>query len=56
MLLLTDKPQLTLADRPYKDLKVVEVGGDGTFDTAFADVEGRRLYIETRRSPDRYPE
>jgi hypothetical protein len=29
--------------------KVVRVGGEGTFDTAFADVEGRRLYIPRKR-------
>jgi hypothetical protein len=31
---------------------VVKVGGEGTFDTAFADVEGRRLYIP-RKGPGR---
>jgi len=44
--------QRALADGPYKVSKVVKVGGEGTFDTAFADVEGRRLYIP-RKSPGR---
>jgi len=52
MLLLTGLPQLTLADGPYKVSKVVKVGGEGTFDTAFADVEARRLYIP-RKNPGR---
>jgi hypothetical protein len=29
---------------PYKVLKTAKVGGEGTFDYIFADVEGRRLY------------
>src|ERR1700676_1322149 len=45
-------PQRALADGPYKVSKVVKVGGEGTFDTAFADVEGRRLYIP-RKNPGR---
>jgi DNA-binding beta-propeller fold protein YncE len=45
-------PQRALADGPYKVSKVVKVGGEGTFDTAFADVEGRRLYIP-RKGPGR---
>jgi DNA-binding beta-propeller fold protein YncE len=52
MLLLIGLPQLTFADGPYKVSKVVKVGGEGTFDTAFADVEARRLYIP-RKSPGR---
>jgi DNA-binding beta-propeller fold protein YncE len=52
VLLLTGLSQLTLADGPYKVSKVVKVGGEGTFDTAFADVEARRLYIP-RKNPDR---
>jgi len=31
---------------------VVKVGGEGTFDTAFADVKARRLYIP-RKNPGR---
>src|SRR6202049_5188745 len=45
-------PQRALADGPYKVSKVVKVGGGGAFDTAFADVEGRRLYIP-RKGPGR---
>ena len=30
---------------PYRVSKTVKVGGEGTFDTAFADTAGRRLYI-----------
>src|ERR1700727_2649922 len=45
-------PQRALADGPYKVSKVIKVGGEGTFDTAFADVEGRRLYIP-RKGPGR---
>ena len=52
MLLLAGLPQLTLADGPYKVSRVVKVGGEGTFDTAFADVEARRLYIP-RKNPGR---
>ncbi len=36
--------------RPYKVSKVVKIGGEGRFDTAFADVAGRRLYIP-RKDP-----
>lgn len=42
----------TLAEGPYKVSRVVKIGGEGTFDTAFADVEGRRLYIP-RKNPGR---
>jgi len=52
MALLTGIPQVTLAAGPYKVSKVVKVGGEGTFDTAFADVEARRLYIP-RKNPGR---
>jgi hypothetical protein len=45
-------PQWALAEGPYKLSKVVKIGGEGTFDTAFADVEGRRLYIP-RKNPGR---
>lgn len=45
-------PQRSLAEEPYKLSRVVKIGGEGTFDTAFADVEGRRLYIP-RKNPDR---
>ena len=41
-----------LAEGPYKVSRVVKIGGEGTFDTAFADVEGRRLYIP-RKNPGR---
>src|SRR5580698_9220734 len=44
--------QRAFADGPYKVSKVVKVGGEGTFDTAFADVGGRRLYIP-RKGPGR---
>jgi len=44
--------QKASADGPYRVLKTVKVGGAGTFDTACADVEGRRLYIP-RKNPGR---
>src|SRR5580693_4337505 len=37
---------------PYRVSKTVKVGGAGTFDTALADIIGRRLYIP-RKAPDR---
>jgi DNA-binding beta-propeller fold protein YncE len=40
------------ASGPYKVLKTVQLGGAGTFDTAFADVASRRLYIP-RKNPAR---
>jgi DNA-binding beta-propeller fold protein YncE len=40
------------AGGPYKLLKTVKVGGAGTFDTAFADIDARRLYIP-RKNPGR---
>lgn len=49
VILLAGLPYRTLAEGPYKLSKVVRVGGEGTFDTAFADVEGRRLYIPRKR-------
>src|SRR5579871_3474766 len=52
ILLLTGLPQLPAADGPFKVSKVVKVGGEGTFDTAFADVDARRLYIP-RKNPGR---
>jgi DNA-binding beta-propeller fold protein YncE len=51
-LLTMGLPQRTLAEGSYKLAKVVKIGGEGTFDTAFADVEGRRLYIP-RKNPGR---
>jgi DNA-binding beta-propeller fold protein YncE len=39
-------------DGPYHLVKTVKVGGVGTFDTACADVEGRKLYIP-RKNPGR---
>jgi hypothetical protein len=45
-------PSQSLAAEPYKVSRVVKIGGEGTFDTAFADVEGRRLYIP-RKNPGR---
>jgi len=44
--------QQAQADGPYRLLKTVKVGGAGTFDTACADIEGRRLYIP-RKNPGR---
>src|SRR5215469_8595148 len=49
LLLATGLVQRSSAEGPYKVSKVVKIGGDGTFDTAFADVEGRRLYIPRKR-------
>jgi len=45
-------PNLMPAQEAYKLSKVVKIGGEGTFDTAFADVDGRRLYIP-RKNPGR---
>lgn len=42
----------TMAQGPYKLARTVKIGGEGTFDTAFADVEGRLLYIP-RKNPGR---
>ena len=39
-------------DGPYHFVKTVKVGGAGTFDTACADIEGRKLYIP-RKNPGR---
>lgn len=44
--------QAAPADGPYRVLKIVNVGGAGTFDTAFADIAARRLYIP-RKNPAR---
>jgi DNA-binding beta-propeller fold protein YncE len=38
---------------PYKVIKTVKVGGEGSFDYVYADVSGRRLYIPRRGGPDR---
>jgi hypothetical protein len=38
---------------PYKVLKTVKVGGAGNYDTAFADVDARRLYIPRTRESAR---
>src|ERR1022692_1682152 len=40
------------SDGPYRVVKTVKVGGAGTFDTACADIAGRRLYIP-RKNPGR---
>src|SRR5579871_2264067 len=45
--------QHTEAGGPYKVLKTVKVGGVGNFDTAFADVDARRLYIPRTRESAR---
>jgi DNA-binding beta-propeller fold protein YncE len=50
--LLIGLPQLAPAQGPYKVSKVVKVGGEGTYDTGFADVDARRLYIP-RKNPGR---
>ena len=36
---------------PYKVLKAVKVGGEGSFDYVYADVNGRRLYIPRGSTP-----
>ena len=36
---------------PYKVLKTVKVGGDGSFDYVYADVAGRRVYIPRGSTP-----
>src|SRR5579862_3045823 len=41
------------AEGAYKVLKTVKVGGVGNFDTAFADVGARRLYIPRTRESAR---
>jgi DNA-binding beta-propeller fold protein YncE len=51
-LVVTGLSQQVLAEGPYKVSKVVKAGGEGTFDTGFADVEGRRLYVP-RKGPGR---
>ena len=50
--LLTGLPQRSLAQEQYKVSKVVRIGGEGSFDTAFADAEARQLYIP-RKNPGR---
>ena len=52
LFLLTGLPQRSVAQERYKVSKVVRIGGEGTFDTAFADVEARQLYIP-RKNPGR---
>jgi len=52
LFLLTGLPQRSLAQEQCKVSKVVRIGGEGTFDTAFADVEARQLYIP-RKNPGR---
>ncbi len=52
VVLFAGMAQPVLADGPYKVSKVVKIGGEGTFDTAFADVGARRLYIP-RKNPGR---
>jgi DNA-binding beta-propeller fold protein YncE len=37
---------------PYKVLKTARVGGEGGFDYIYADVDGRRLYIPRRATPE----
>ena len=39
------RAQQTSSAGPYKVLKTVKVGGDGSFDYVYADVAGRRLYV-----------
>lgn len=45
-------PEGALAQGTYKVSRVVKIGGEGTFDTSFADVQARRLYIP-RKNPGR---
>lgn len=45
-------PESTWAQGAYKVSRVVKIGGEGTFDTSFADVQARRLYIP-RKNPGR---
>lgn len=44
--------QQSPASGPYKVAKTIQLGGAGTFDTACADVDARRLYIP-RKNPGR---
>jgi hypothetical protein len=39
------RAQETSSAGPYKVLKTVKAGGDGSFDYVYADVAGRRLYV-----------
>jgi DNA-binding beta-propeller fold protein YncE len=41
------------AGGPYKVLKTAKVGGVGTFDYVYADVDGRKLYIPRNGTPAR---
>jgi DNA-binding beta-propeller fold protein YncE len=52
MLTIIGLAQNAHADGPYRVLKTVKIGGAGTFDTAFADIGERRLYIP-RKNPGR---
>lgn len=52
MLVLVGPGQPAPTGGSYNLLKTVKVGGAGTFDTAFADVGARRLYIP-RKNPGR---
>ena len=45
--------QQAQAEGPYKVVKTVKVGGPGNYDTGFADVAGRRLYIPRTRDSSR---
>ncbi len=50
--MLVGLAQKAPAGGPYKVSKTVKIGSAGTFDTAFADTLGRRLYIP-RKAPGR---
>jgi hypothetical protein len=52
ILMLAGLAAIASTDGPYRVVKTVKVGGAGTFDTACADVEGRKLYIP-RKNPGR---
>ena len=52
LLVLAGLPSGAATDGPYRLVKTVKVGGAGTFDTACADVDGRKLYIP-RKNPGR---
>jgi hypothetical protein len=45
--------QYARAEGPYNVVKTVKLGGAGNFDTGFADVVGRRLYIPRTRESSR---
>jgi DNA-binding beta-propeller fold protein YncE len=52
LLTLVGLAQSAPSGGPYKVSKIVKVGGEGTFDTAFADLGARLLYIP-RKNPGR---